>query len=123
MPPWRYDRRRMGQSVSVIERHSTRGGHVRYELNRVLTGTGHEVYTSDVAVEGERPPDVLARRLFEHGGIEKVHVNGNVVTVTPERGGTVDGVKEIIEDLYTYYLPGVPVPSLEAPAEDVPAES
>jgi len=105
----------MGQPVNVIERHSHKGGQVRYELNRVLTGTGHEVYRVDRPVVGERPPDVLARRIFEHGGAERVHVQGNVVTVTPELGADLAGVKGIIEDLYTYYLPGVPVPSLEEP--------
>lgn len=105
----------MGQPVTVIERHAHKGGQVRYELNRVLTGTGHEVYRAGEPIVGERPPDVLARRLFEHGGVERVHVQGSVVTVTPELGGELDGVKEIIEDLYTYYLPGVPVPSLEEP--------
>ena len=109
----------MGQPVTVIEKPARRGGAVRYQLNRVLTGTGHETYVPTRRVEGDRPPDVLARRLFELGGIERVHVNGSVVTVTPERGAHLDGVKEIIEDLYTYYRPGVEVPVIvtEDPAE------
>jgi hypothetical protein len=39
-----------------------------------------------------------------------VHVNSNVITVDLGRGATSDGIAEIIEDLYTYYRPGVPVP-------------
>lgn len=110
----------MGQPVTVIEKHSPRGGVVRYELNRVLTGTGHEVYRPGDVIDGVRPPDELARRLFAHGGIDVISINSSVVTVDIAKGGTADGVKEIIEDLYTYYRPGVPVPSFpeEAPAPD-----
>ncbi len=110
----------MGQPVSVIEKHARRGGIVRYELNRVLTGTGHEIYRAGQAVEGVRPPDELARRLFAHGGVETVSVNGSVVTVDLEKGGSSEGLKEIIEDLYTYYRPGVAVPVFAT--EDAPAE-
>lgn len=99
----------MGQPVTVIEMPSARGGVVRYELNRVLTGTGHERYTPDKEVFGDRPPDVLARRLFERGGIDSVHVNGSVVTLDVAKGSDTEGIKEIIEDLYTYYKPGVEV--------------
>lgn len=101
----------MGQAVSVIEKQSKATGAVRYELNRVLTGTGHERYVAGQEVVGNRPPDVLARRLFERGGIDGIHVNGSVVTVDPTKGVSTEGIREIIEDLYTYYRPGVEVPS------------
>lgn len=110
----------MGQPVSVIEKPSAVAGVVRFELNRTLTGTGHERYLADQPVEGNRPPDVLARRLFERGGIEGIHINSNVVTVHLSRGADSSGITDIIEDLYTHYRPGVPVPSPEdfaAPAE------
>lgn len=100
----------MGQLVTVIEKHARRGGIVRFEVNRVLTGTGHEVYRVGDEVEGTRPPDELARRIFAGGGVEKVSVYGNVITVDLQKGGTAEGVKGIIEDLYTYYRPGVEVP-------------
>jgi hypothetical protein len=103
----------MGQPVTVIEKPSARGGIVRYELNRVLTGTGHEIYRAGEPIEGNRPPDVLARRLFERGGIETVSINASVVTVDPAKGHSTEGIKEIIEDLYTYYRPGVEVPVFE----------
>ena len=94
---------------------------VRFEINRVLTGTGHERYRSDQPVVGDRPPDVLARRLFERGGIDRIHVNSNVITVDLSKGADdTDGIAEIIGDLYTYYRPGVEVPTPEsfgAPAE------
>ena len=103
----------MGQPVSVIEKPSTQSGVVRYEINRTLTGMAHERYLVDQVVEGDRPPDELARRLFERGGIDGVHINSNMITVHLSRGADTDGITEIIEDLYTHYRPGVPVPSPE----------
>ena len=100
----------MGQPVTVIEKPSSHAGVVRYETNRVLTGMGHERYTSAEQAVGERPADVLARRLFERGGIAALHVNGSVITVELEKSDA-SGIKEIIEGLYTYYLPGVEPPS------------
>ena len=100
----------MGQPVTVIEKPSSRPGIVRFETNRVLTGMGHERYTSAEQAVGVHPADVLARRLFERGGIAAVHVNGSVVTVELE-SADASGIKEIIEGLYTYYLPGVEPPS------------
>ena len=110
----------MGQPVTVIEKPSSQGGVVRFEINRTLTGMGHERYRASVPVEGVRPPDELARRLFERGGIDSLHINSNVITVHLERGASSEGIAEIISDLYTYYRPGVRVPSPEdfaAPAE------
>jgi hypothetical protein len=111
----------MGQPVTVIEKPARRGGVVRYELNRVLTGTGHEIYRSGDVIAGDRPPDELARRLFAHGGIDTISINSSVVTVDLSKGGHSDGLKEIIEDLYTYYRPGVEVPSF--PTEDEGGEA
>lgn len=103
----------MGQPVTVIEKQSANPGVVLFETNRALTGTGHEHYSADREVRGERPPDMIARRIFEHGGVDRVHVNSNVITVELARGGDADGIAEIIGDLYTYYRPGVPIPTPE----------
>jgi hypothetical protein len=100
----------MGQPVTVIEKPSSHAGLVRFETNRVLTGMGHERYTSAEQAVGERPADVLARRLFERGGITAVHVNGSVITIELDKADA-SGIKQIIEGLYTYYLPGVEPPS------------
>ena len=78
----------MGQPVTVIEKPSLRGGTVRYELNRALTGMGHERYLPDDVIVGDRPVDVLARRIFEHGGVDRLHINGSVVTVDLAKGGS-----------------------------------
>ena len=99
----------MGQPVTVIEKPSSHPGVVRYETNRVLTGMGHEIYRSIDDVTGDRPADRVARALFEHGGVEAVSLNGNAITVHFERSDGQPGVKELIEDLYTYYREGVEV--------------
>lgn len=103
----------MGQPVSVIEKPSSTGGVVRFEINRTLTGMGHEQYVAGRPIEDDRPSDELARRLFERGGIERVHVYANLITVHLERGATTEGIADIIRDLYTYYRPGVRVPQPE----------
>jgi hypothetical protein len=108
----------MGQPVTVIEKPSGHPGIVRYETNRALTGMGHEVFRSPADVKGDRPADRIARALFEHGGVDAVHVYANVITVHLERGDAAEGIKAIIEDLYTYYRPGVEVVVPEGAATD-----
>jgi len=95
----------MGQPIAVVEKASSNPGVVRFETNRALTGMGHERYRSLADTVGTRPPDVLAHRLFEHGGIEAVHINGNIVTVDLASGCTSAGLKEVIEHLYLFYGP------------------
>jgi len=97
----------MGQPVAVVEKPMSDPDVVRFELNRSLTGMGHEAYPKGTEIAGERPPDVLARRLFEHGGVEHVHIYSNVVTIKLEPGASHDGIQDIIEKLYIHYLPGV----------------
>lgn len=97
----------MGQPIVVIEKPAAGPGVVRFEANRSLTGMGHERYVASRPVLGDRPPDELARRLFERGGVDAVHIYSNVITVVLARGGKAEGIKEIVEGLYTYYREGV----------------
>jgi hypothetical protein len=97
----------MGQPITVTERNTSQEGVLRFELNRSLTGMGHEHYGSAGAASGDRPPDVLARRLFEHGGVKAVHIYSNEVTVELEPGAPSDGLQDVIERLFIHYLPGV----------------
>ncbi len=97
----------MGQSVAVTEKPTGRVGVTRFEVNRPLTGMGHERYRSLEDCSGDRPPDVLARRLFEHGGVVAVHVYGNQVTVELEPFGTSEGMADIVRGLFTHYVQGV----------------
>jgi hypothetical protein len=102
----------MGQLVSVIEKPSHRRGIVRYVLNRALTGMGHERFTTENQPTGDRPADELSRRLLATGLVSGVSLNGNVVTVELS-GNDSSGLKDVIIDLYTYYVPGVEIPSDE----------
>jgi hypothetical protein len=99
----------MGQPVTVIEKPTSRPGIVRFETNRVLTGTGHEVYRADRPVAGRKWCDELARRLFEHGGISAVHMNASIITVHLEDGAAPTGLREVVQTMFIYYRPGVEV--------------
>jgi len=93
----------MGQSIVVTEKPSSNPGVVRFETNRALTGMGHERYVAGTEVWGNRPPDVLARRLFEQPSVAGVQINGNVVTVDLAKGFAPDGLADVIVNLYRFY--------------------
>lgn len=93
----------MGQSITVTEKRGVRHDVVRFELNRSLTGMGHHRYTSRDDAPGSLPPDELARRLFDRGGVDGVHVYSNVVTVDLAPGADTSGIADIIRDLFLYY--------------------
>ena len=79
---------------------------------------GFERYESLDDAIGDRPVDELARRLFEHGGIDRLSVNSNVITIDMAKGYDDAGLQELIENLFIYYRPGVEVPSFEDPASE-----
>lgn len=109
----------MGQPITVTERPTTKPGVVRFETNRNLTGMGHRRFTSPTDAMGDHAVDALARKLFERGGIDAVHVYSNVVTVDLAKGMSSEGIAELIHDLFVHYRPGVLPPSddeLIAPA-------
>jgi len=95
----------MGQPIGVTEHRVSRPGVVRFELNRSLTGMAHERYRSAADALGDRPPDVLARRLFDLGAT-KVTVYSNVVTVEAPASAWADLEPKItftIEHLFEFY--------------------
>ncbi len=96
----------MGQSVTVIAKQSTNPEVLRFEINRSLTGMGHERYTSLDDVVRDRPVDEVARRILEHGGVDGVHVNSSIITVRLAGGSTGEGLQEIIENLFRFYPDG-----------------
>lgn len=104
----------MGEPVTATEKRSNRDGFVRFETNRTFTGMGHERYVAGQEIYGSRPPDVLAEKLFETGKVDEVHIYGQAVTVKLFKDANADGLREIIEELYTYYRPGVEVPTPES---------
>ncbi len=99
----------MGQLITVSRKPSIRPDVAIFELNRSLTGMGHERYTPDTDIVRSRPVDELAKRLLAAGGVEGVHIYSNVVTVDLAPGAKADAMEEIIRDLFTYYREGVEV--------------
>ncbi len=103
----------MGQLVAVTEKPSSRRGVVRFEINRSLSGMGHERFSSIDDAWGDTPSDELARRLFATGQVDAVHVYANIVTVDLAKGCDSSGLADILRDLYQYWKPGVEPPSFE----------
>ena len=104
----------MGEPIAVIQKSSSRPGYVRFDTNRTFTGMGHESYLVGDDVHGDRPPDELARTLFATGQVEEVHVYAQMITIKLTKNGSANGLKDLIVEHYTYYLPGVDVPTAES---------
>lgn len=101
----------MGQPITVIQKPTSTPGVVRFEINRSLTGMDHERYHSLAGVQGERPPDRVARLLFDRGGVDSVHIYSNEITVHLADGASADGMVDLIANLFIHYREGV-TPSL-----------
>ena len=93
----------MGQPINVVEKPSSTPGLARFEINRSLTGMGHERYASVEDILDDRPVDELARRLFASGGVTQVHANGSVIIVHLAEGWTGAQLLDVIRGLYIYY--------------------
>jgi hypothetical protein len=112
----------MGQMVGVVERKSMTPGVVRFELNRSLSGMGHERFGSVMDAIGSKPSASLARKLFATGKVDSVHLYGNIVTVDVAKGYDSSGLAEIVREMYRYWKPGVEPPTFEdEPAEEASA--
>jgi hypothetical protein len=96
----------MGQPITVTVRAGASPRVRFFDLNRSLTSMAIERYASPAAAaEGQRPPDVLARRLFELGA-ESVTVYSSVVTVEAPAEAWAElepKVVSTIEYLFLYY--------------------
>ena len=103
----------MGELVAVVEKPSATPGVVRFELNRSLSGMGHERFASSADAYGPTPSALLARMLFETGQVAHVHVYANIVTVDLAKGMGPDGLADIVTEMYRYWKPGVEPPSFE----------
>ena len=93
----------MGQPITVVEKRSSNPAVLRFETNRPLSGMGHERYTEPPSELLDRPVDELARRLFAQGGVESVHINGSVVTVSLSGGRTGEGLADVVRGLFLHY--------------------
>ena len=125
----------MGQPITVTVRKGARPAVRIFDLNRSLTGMALEVYPAAEAASGERPPDVLARRLFDLGA-SHVSIYSNVVTVDADANAWADlepKVVHTVEHLFEYYgdeagwspqalgKPAPPAPAAPAAAAEEPA--
>ena len=109
----------MGQQIAVVAKPSPNAGVLRFEANRNLTGMGHELFRTAAEAVGPRPAAKLARTLLEAGGVDTVHIYGNMITVDLAKGANGSGVADAIRDLYQYWKPGMELPVFE----DVVAEA
>ena len=110
----------MGQLVAVTEKPSATRGVVRFEINRSLSGMGHEHFASVADAWGNTPSDELARRMFATGRVAAVHVYGNIITVDLSKGHDSEGLADILRNLYRYWKPGVEPPTFEDLQADEP---
>ncbi len=78
---------------------------------------GHERYVTGQTIDGVRPPDELARRLFAFGGVDAVHIYDNMVTVDLAKGATGDGLIDVVRELFLFYRESSAPPDLGATAE------
>jgi hypothetical protein len=117
----------MGKSVQIVAFARPRAGYLRIEIDRSLSGTGHESYESAPSEEADRPTDVLARSLFATGFVKRVHIFSNVITIALLEGvSTVNEARDtmeelgqdtnfqqeqvlrtVVEQLFVHYRPGV----------------
>lgn len=111
----------MGQLVGVVEKPSSAPGVVRFELNRSLSGMGHERFASAVDATTGTPSASLAQQLFATGKVASVHVYGNMVTVDIAKGYDSAGLSDIVREMYRYWKPGVEPPTFDDLAADEPA--
>lgn len=95
----------MGQEITVNARPGSTPSVRIFDCNRSLTGMAIESYSGVEQTAGGRPPDVLARRLFDLGAT-RVTVYSSAVTVeAPEdRWATLEPeVIRTIRHLFGYY--------------------
>lgn len=103
----------MGQPVVVTQTPAGTPGRVRFEINRSITGQGHERFASVAETTGSKPAAMLARSLFDTGKVKAVHVFSNIVTVDVADATNGTGLSEILKDMYQYWKPGMEPKSVE----------
>lgn len=109
----------MGQLITVTRKPAVKPDVAIFELNRSLSGMGHERYRAGDAVAGNRPVDELARRLLAADGVRSVHIYSNMVTTELAPAADAEHLADVIRDLFTYYREGVAVadPMAAAPSD------
>lgn len=95
----------MGQTITVTAREGSRPEVRFFDTNRSLTGMAIERYAGPGDVHAQRPPDILAQRLFDLGATA-VTIYSNVVTIEAPVSvwpGLEGRVEHIITHLFHYY--------------------
>ena len=95
----------MGQPITVTARAGSSATVRIFDCNRSLTGMAIESYSSVDETGAGRPPDVLARRLFDLGATRvTVYSSGVTVEAPADRWPTLEPeVVRTIEHLFGYY--------------------
>lgn len=95
----------MGQTITVTSRVGSSAAVRLFDCNRSLTGMGIESYASIDETGGGRPPDVLARRLFDLGATRVTVYSSGVTVEAPESAWAAlePRAAAAIEHLFGYY--------------------
>ena len=107
----------MGQPVTVIQKSVTNLEYSDLKSTEALRDGPRTIFhwTRDLR---DTTSDQLAKALFNLGGIEKIHMNSNVITIDQAKGQINPAeIAKTITEMFTYYLPGVEVPSFETATE------
>ena len=111
----------MGQPITVTVRPGVRSDVKNFDLNRSLTGMQTHRYQAGQDIAGTKPPDELARRLFDLG-VSAVTIYSSVVTVVApaEQWPSLQAqVEDTITNLFIYYREGQ-LPAPATPAGEIP---
>src|SRR6185436_17474449 len=116
----------MGQPITVTVRPGVRSDVMHFELNRSLTGMQTYRYPAGQEVTGTKPPDELARRLFDLG-VSAVTIYSSVVTVVApaDQWSSLQAqVEDTITNRFIHYrdgqLPAATTPTEETPSAEAP---
>jgi len=95
----------MGQHITVSVREGASASVRIFAFNRSITGMAIERYASVDDVTRGRPPDVLARRLFDLGATAvTIYSSSAAIVAPPEQWSALEPlVVETIEHLFGYY--------------------
>jgi hypothetical protein len=95
----------MGQHIRVTVTPGASPSTRIFNLNRSITGMAIERYPSVEKITQGRPPDALARRLFDLGATTvTVYSSSVTVTAPPEQWAVLEPrVVETIEHLFGFY--------------------
>ncbi len=95
----------MGQEITVTAREGSSADVRLFDCNRSITGMEIVSYAARDEIAGRRPPDVLARRLFDLGATKvTVYSNDVIVEAPAARWAELEpAVVEAIEHLFGFY--------------------